>query len=146
MIISLRRTPDLPMAQDVHVRTHVLVADVGVAEGGSDAGPNPHDLYDSALAACKALTVLWYARKNAIPVSDVQTTVSRDQTGERGGEYRLRTELTLNGTFTEAQLRELTQVAEKCPVHKLMTTVTTSIETVVRRATSELPTPRPQSG
>ena len=39
--------------------------------GGTDAGPTPHDLYDASLAACKALTVLAYARRKGIPVGCV---------------------------------------------------------------------------
>ena len=47
-------------------------------QGGDDEGPTPHEIYDSALGACKAMTVLWYARRKQIPVDDVQVTVERD--------------------------------------------------------------------
>ena len=121
------------MAQAVRIRTHELVADASVAEGGVDAGPSPHDLYDAALGACKALTVLWYARKKGIAVTDVQTTVERDDSAERAGVYRLATRLQIQGDITDAQLEELAAVAKKCPVHKLMTVVTTEITTEVER-------------
>ena len=58
MAVDLRRVPGAPMAQTVHIRAHDLVADGSVEEGGTDSGPSPHDLYDAALGACKALTVL----------------------------------------------------------------------------------------
>jgi putative redox protein len=89
----------------------------------------PHDLYDSALGACKALTVLWYAQRKNIPVEDIQVTVERDDSEERKGIYRLRTTLALAGALTDAQRQELLAVAGKCPLHKLMTQVTTEVVT-----------------
>lgn len=127
------------MAQSVRIRAHELVADASVTEGSVDDGPTPHDLYDAALGACKALTVLWYARKKGIAVSDVKTVVERDDSGERAGVYRLVTRLQIAGNISDAQLDELAAVAKKCPVHKLMTVVTTEITTEVERMPSALP-------
>lgn len=113
----------------VRVREHDFTADMGQADGGEDAGPDPHDLYDSALGACKALTVLWYARRKGIAVGDVSVAMERDQSRERDGHYLLTATLTLGGDLSDAQRRELLSVAEKCPVHKLMTQVATEILT-----------------
>ncbi len=121
------------LAQTVKIDLHQLLADVSVAEGGNDAGPSPHDFYDTALASCKALTVMWYARKAGIPVDDIQTVVTRDNSKEREGVYRLSATLQIKGDLTDVQLQKLQAVAEKCPVHKLMTAVTTEIETHVER-------------
>lgn len=133
MSIELQRIPGAPMAQAVHIRGHQFVADGSLEEGGADGGPNPHDLYDAALGACKALTVLWYARRKGMAVQDVKTVVERDASAERAGTYRLATRLLVSGELTDAQIAELQAVAHKCPVHKLMTTVTTEIDTSVQR-------------
>ncbi|WP_426148384.1 OsmC family protein [Polaromonas sp. DSR2-3-2] len=133
MTIELRLDRTAKLAQTVHVRSHQLVADVSEADGGGDTGPSPHDLYDAALGACKALTVMWYARKKGIPVDDIQTRVERDDTDERKGIYRLATTLKVHGELSDAQLKELEAVAQKCPVHKLMATVTTEITTRMER-------------
>ncbi len=122
-----------PTAQRVKVGRHEFLADMSVEEGGADEGPNPHDLYDAALGACKALTVLWYARKKGIPVEDVQTSVERDGSQERAGTYKLTATLRISGDLTDAQLQELAAVADKCPVHKLMTRVITEVSTSVQR-------------
>ncbi|MBS0315790.1 MAG: OsmC family protein, partial [Proteobacteria bacterium] len=105
-----------PMAQSVHIRDHALVADGSVAEGGTDAGPDPHDLYDAALAACKALTLMWYARRRGIPVGELRTTIERDNSAERAGVYRLVARLSVGGELSDAQLQDLQRVADKCPV------------------------------
>ena len=133
MTIELQLDPSATLAQTVHIGSHQLVADITEAEGGDDTGPSPHDLYDAALGACKALTVMWYARKKGIPVDDIQTRVERDAADERKGIYRLTTTLKVQGALSDAQLKELDAVAQKCPVHKLMTTVTTEITTRMER-------------
>lgn len=133
MAIELQRQSAAAMAQTLHIRNHRLIADGSESEGGADAGPSPHDLYDAALGACTALTVIWYARKKGILVDDIHTRVERDDTQERAGVYRLTASLQIKGDLTDAQLQELHTVAQKCPVHKLMTTVTTEIATHVER-------------
>ena len=133
MSIELRRNPAAALAQTVTINSHVLPVDASLKEGGDDAGPSPHDLYDAALGACKAITVMWYARKKGIAVDDVQTLVTRDDSEERSGIYKLATVLQIRGALTDAQLEELEAVAKKCPVHKLMSTVSTEITTQVRR-------------
>lgn len=134
MTVKLQHKPGAPLAQTLQIRSHQLSADVSVAEGGADEGPSPHDLYDAALGACKALTVMWFAKKKGIAVDDVRTEVVSDNGQERSGIYKIATKLVISGTFSDAEFAQLVAVAEKCPVHKLMTTVTTEITTTVERA------------
>lgn len=132
MSIHIQRDKTGPMRQTVSIRDHRLTADQSVEGGGEDAGPDPHELYDSSLGACKALTVLWFARRKGIPVEDVLVEVERDGSQERQGVYKLKTTLTFVGDqLTDEHRQQLLAVAEKCPVHKLMTQVTTEIETVM---------------
>jgi putative redox protein len=129
MQISVTRDRTGKMRHVVKVREHTFAVDEGPANGGEDSGPTPHDLYDAALAACKALTVLWYASRKQFPVEDIEVTVDRDDADERSGTYRLLATLTVTGALTEAQRQELLAVAGKCPVHKLMTQITTEVRT-----------------
>ncbi|MGO4377615.1 OsmC family protein [Pseudoduganella sp. RAF53_2] len=131
MTVKVVRDQSLPMRHVLHVRNHIVSVDGTLPEGGSDAGPNPHDLYDAAISACKALTVVWYAKRKNIPVEDVQVTTERDDSEERKGVYRLTATLQLSGPLTGEQREELLAVAQKCPVHKLMTAVTTEITTLL---------------
>lgn len=131
MSIHVQRDKSGPMRQTVSIRQHTLTADQPVAGGGEDAGPDAHELYDSALATCKALTVLWYAQRKNFPLEDVLVDVERDGSQERQGVYKLKASLTFVGDLTDEQRQQLLAVADKCPVHKLMTQVTTEIETVM---------------
>jgi putative redox protein len=133
MSVELQRDPAQPLAQLLRIRHHEMLTDGSVAEGGSDAGPSPHDLYDAALGACKALTAMWYAHKKGWKLQDVRTEVMRDASAERTGTYKLATNLWVQGELTDEQLKELEAAIHKCPIHKLMTVVTTEISTSVQR-------------
>ena len=104
------------MKHVVKVRQHTFITDELADNGGEDAGPTPHDLYDAALGACKALTTLWYANRKQMPIEEIVVTVERDSTEERTGIYRLHTTLALTGALTEAQRLELLSVRVKCPL------------------------------
>jgi putative redox protein len=133
MAITVTRDRTGKMRHVVQIRNHRIAVDELPAVGGEDTGPTPHDLYDAALGACKALTVLWYANRKQIPLTDVAVAVDRDDADERKGTYRLKATLDLGGELTDAQREELLNVAGKCPVHKLMTQVVTEVTTELAR-------------
>lgn len=129
MTIEVVRDRSRKMRHTVRVGEHSFAVDEPPGNGGEGLGPTPHDLYDSALGACEALTVLWYAQRKQIPLEDIRVTVDRDSSEERKGVYRLRLSLELGGPLTAEQCQELLNVANKCPVHKLMAQSTTEIVT-----------------
>lgn len=115
--------------QVIRIREHTLAADVGEALGSTDSAPGPHDYFDASLAACKALTATWYAKKNGIPLEDIDVQVERDDSEERKGVYVLKVKLAFFGPLDDAQRARLYDVVSRCPVHKLMTTTEVRIET-----------------
>lgn len=129
MTIRVVRDQTAPMRHEIHIGRNSLATDGSVEEGGEGSGPSPHDLYDAALGACKALTVLWYAKRKGIPVEGIEVSVERDAGRERSGIYHLSAQLSLTGNLTASQREDLLRVAQKCPVHKLMTEVKTEIST-----------------
>ena len=68
MTITVTRDRTRKMRHVVAVRQHAIAVDEPAANGGEDLGVTPHELYDSALGACKAMTVLWYANRKGIPL------------------------------------------------------------------------------
>ncbi|NML10634.1 OsmC family protein [Sphingobium sp. AR-3-1] len=128
-MIVVERIDNSGTAHRISIRGHEIVADMS-APDGDDAGPDPHDLYDAALGACKAMTMLWYAQRNAIPVEGIHVGVVRDASQERKGIYKLTTRIAVTGPLSDEQHDKLIAVAAKCPVHKLMAEVETQIETI----------------
>lgn len=118
------------LRQRIEVREHTWFADGSAAAGGQDSAPDPHDLFDSALAACKAITVMMYAKQRQLPLERVLIDLIRDNSEERAGTYRLQANLHLIGTqLTEEDRQKLLSIADRCPIHKLMTKTTIEVST-----------------
>jgi putative redox protein len=116
--------------QVVRCRSHVFRADVGTTSGSSDSAPSPHDYFDAALASCKALTAIWYAKRNSLPLERVETHLERDDSEERRGIYKLRLRIEFHGDLSEEQRAALGRAVGACPIHKLMATTDVQIETL----------------
>jgi putative redox protein len=131
MAVTVTRDELCKMRHTVHVRHHVFAVDEPASNGGEDLGVTPHEVYDSALGACKALTTLWYARRKQIPVEDIRVTVERDDSEERQGVYRLHVTLGLTGPLTDAQRQELLAVASRVPGAQAHDAGTTEVDTAL---------------
>lgn len=128
MAIKLSKSDLGKFRQLLQIDQHELNADARF-DSESDGGPDPHDLYDAALAACKAITLFMFAERSSIPLDNVSITINRDSSEERSGKYQLQVDLVLEGNLDPSQRERLINVAAKCPIHKLMTTDKTIITT-----------------
>ena len=101
----------------------------GVPEklGGQDEGPNPHELLESALAACTIITVQMYTDRKGIPLESTDVKVN---TVSEGAESVISLEISFRGNLTPEQKTRLAEIAHKCPIHKLLESKV-SIETKV---------------
>lgn len=98
---------------------HHLVADEPRDLGGGDNGPAPDELVLAALAACTSITVRMYAERKKWPLQGIDVDVGFGER-ERGSTKIVRT-VTLTGPLDAEQRTRLHQIAEACPVHKLLT-------------------------
>jgi uncharacterized OsmC-like protein len=119
-----------PFQQLVSAGAHRLVADEPVANGGADAGPNPYDLLLAALGACTSMTINVYARRKKWPVEHVVVHLSHsrvhaedctDCEDPKRRLERIERRITLTGPLTREQKGRLLEIAEKCPVHRTLT-------------------------
>lgn len=127
MTVNLQKSTTGTYQQTIRINQHTLFSDVGATFGGEDSAPDPHDLYDASLASCKAITLLMYAKRKQIALDSVDVIIERDNSQETKGLYILKTNLKLNGTLTAEQRQSLISIADKCPIHKLMTSTQTEI-------------------
>ncbi|CAM4286603.1 OsmC family protein [Kerstersia similis] len=118
MSISIRQNEASALRLTAVAAGHELALDMPAPEG---EGPDPHDYFDTALGGCKAMTVLLYARRKGYPLDKVTVNVERDSSRERAGVYGLTVTLTLEGDLDDAQRQDLLTIADRCPIHKLMT-------------------------
>lgn len=119
---------------------HNLVADEPPKVGGSDLGPTPYELVSAGLAACTSMTIQMYARRKKWEIDNVETHVSyskkhaEDCENCETSDARIDTferEISLKGDLDEKKIKRLLEIADKCPVHKTLST-TGSIHTKLR--------------
>lgn len=108
---------------------HNFVADEPIKAGGSDLGPNPYELVSSGLAACTSMTIHMYARRKKWPVENVETHVNYSKKHAEDCENcennlakidHFEREISLKGNLNEKQISRLLEIADKCPVHKTL--------------------------
>jgi putative redox protein len=106
-----------PLQQVIEIGPHRLLTDVSPALGGEDSGPEPHDLLAAALAACTTLTVSLYAKRKGYALDEVKVGIKHGQEGEA---YALHRSIHYVGALSEEEKQRLTDIANKCPVHKTL--------------------------
>jgi putative redox protein len=106
-----------PLQQVIEIGPHRLLTDVAPELGGEDSGPEPHDLLAAALAACTTLTVNLYAKRKGYRLDEVQVTIRH---GQEGTAYALHRSIRYLGLLSEEEKQRLTDIANKCPVHKTL--------------------------
>lgn len=125
----IRISTESGLRHSIEIGPHLLRTDVPEPLGGGASGPEPHDLFDAALGACKALTLMLYAKQRGLPLDSLDVRLVRDDSQERQGTYRLAVELELHGALDDEQRQQLLRIADKCPIHKLMTHAEVQVET-----------------
>lgn len=132
MTITVSQHTPGHLRQTIQIHSHQINADLTEAAGGTDTGPDPHDLFDAAVATCKAMTLQLFARRKNIPLQEVKVEISRDDSAENKGLYQLHVSLELIGDLTTEQRELLLAIADKCPIHKLMTQTEVQVHTSLK--------------
>ena len=123
----------------VHAGAHTWTVDEPESSGGQDAGPTPYDMLLSGLGACTSMTMRMYAerkgwdmgativrlRHSRIHARDCDTCASTN-----GRLDHIDREITLDDTLSTEQRTALLAIADKCPVHRTLTSEVT-ISTVL---------------
>ena len=114
----------------IRARDFTWLGDEPTSAGGTDSGPTPYELLLGSLAACITITLRLYADHKGIPLQEVRVELEHGRVhsddcvdcDERADGWieRIRSNVTLRGTFDEAQRKRLAQVAQRCPVHKTL--------------------------
>ncbi|KAF0811851.1 hypothetical protein IGB42_03661 [Andreprevotia sp. IGB-42] len=113
------RLDGAPYQVQVGDGTHDWLADVTAASGGGDSGPGPHAQLLAALGACTSITVKMYADRKGWALTDIRVTL-RYADDHRDGDSKLERVIELHGDLDAAQRQRLLEIANACPIHKLL--------------------------
>ena len=130
-----------PYGQTIVAGAHRLAADEPKDVGGLDAGPGPYELLLSALGACTAMTMRMYADRKKWPLTGSSVTLRHrkidaadcaDCETKTGKVDEIERRIALEGPLDAEQRDRLLEIADKCPVHR-----TLSSEVKVRTALAD---------
>jgi putative redox protein len=106
-----------------------IVADEPVEQGGAGLGPDPYALLLAALGACTSMTLRLYADRKKWPLDHVSVRLKHNKIHaadcadcevREGKIDEIRRELTLTGDLDAVQRARLLEIADKCPVHRTL--------------------------
>ena len=109
---------------------HRLLADEPVDAGGDDRGPGPYELLLMALGACTAMTVRLYVDRKKWPLTRIAVRLRHgriyardcaDCETEEGMLDQIERVIELEGPLDAEQKQRILEIAEKCPVHRTLT-------------------------
>ena len=108
---------------------HAWFSDEPIAVGGDNLGPDPYEQLLSSLGTCTSMTLRMYVNHKGWQVDDIQVELKHSrqhiQDCEQPDKKLCKIELiekliTITGQLDEKQLKRLTEVADRCPVHKTL--------------------------
>lgn len=116
-MIKVHKASEGALRQHIDADGLELYADVAATSGGEGSAPDGHALLDAALGACTALTITMVARRKQMPLDDVKVQITHR---EEAGVYHLQRQIELLGNLSVEQREYLLGIANKCPVHKVL--------------------------
>jgi putative redox protein len=98
--------------------------------GGLDTGPSPYDYLLAGLGACTSMTLRLYAERKELPLDRVVVRLRHDKIHAKdcadcetreGKLDQIGRTLEIAGPLDAATRQRLLEIADKCPVHRTLT-------------------------
>jgi len=118
------------LTQEITSGPFRIRADEAVEVGGGGTGPSPYELLLASLGACTSMTLRLYATRKGWNLERITVRLRHyrvhaqdciDCETKPSSVDRIDREIELAGNLTEEQKARLQTIAEKCPVHRTLT-------------------------
>ncbi len=128
--VLVRETGGGKFQQEILSGPHRFLADEPVKTGGLDSGPGPYDLLLAGLGACTSMTLRLYADQKKLRLDRVTVRLTHNKIHaqdclncetKEGMLDRIDRNITLEGTLSADERKRLMEIADKCPVHRTLT-------------------------
>jgi uncharacterized OsmC-like protein/alpha-beta hydrolase superfamily lysophospholipase len=138
--VVVRETRNSKHQQTISTGPHRLLADEPVSAGGEDTGPGPYDFLLASLGACTSMTMRMYADRKSLPLERITVTLKHQKIHaedcaecetKEGMLDQIDRAIAMEGALDTDQRKKLMEIADKCPVHR---TLTSEIRIVTKAA------------
>lgn len=97
--------------------SHTIIGDEPPDNGGQDLGPSPGDFMRMSLASCTAITLRMYANRKGFDITRIEVKVHTESQPTSTIFHR---DIIIDGNIDEAQKKRMHQIANACPIHKML--------------------------
>jgi len=120
--VTVTERPGGKYTLDVDNGRHHLYADEPLNFGSADLGPSPFEYLCASLGSCTAITLRMYAGRKKWDIDNISVTVTHSIRKIESGESKavFTRVLNVSGDIDEAARGRLVEIANKCPVHKML--------------------------
>ena len=99
---------------------HLIYADEPTELGGTDEGMTPGALLLASLGSCTAITIRMYADRKEFPLESIKINLALTEKDDSFDGTIISRKIEFKGELSEEQITRLLVIADKCPIHKLL--------------------------
>ncbi|WP_316813714.1 OsmC family protein [Pedobacter heparinus] len=99
---------------------HFIYSDEPADVGGTDEGMAPGALLLASLGSCTAITIRMYADRKGLNLDYIKIELAICKEEEISKETTISRKITFTGDLTADERNRLLVIADKCPIHKIL--------------------------
>ena len=115
---------------EIKAGKHTFLVDEPESMGGKNTGPTPENLILASLGSCTAITLRMYAERKEWPLEKVEVKLflengpAKNNPQFKDGAFQVKQQIAVHvwvhGNLQPDQVDRLSDIAGKCPVHKIL--------------------------
>lgn len=105
---------------EVQARSHTMVCDQPIDNGGEDAGMTPPELLLASLGTCAAFYAVQYLKTRKLPEDGVEVRVSAEKLKQPGRVGNFQINITCPVELTPEQSEGLMRSVQHCTIHNTL--------------------------